>query len=1347
MFKFEQYVWVFLSILLMNTVQQAIAQSSLFKPLEVGFLESIAGENIQVTALGQIDDVLYIGTVNGLFVLDGFNQYKSELNDSLTEGKFITSITTVGSSAWITTFGSGIVLLEKESGRYKIFDKSSSIGSTNCLDSTFKPETKSLLFACDTHLVEIGVNGEIFGSSKVKIKKDGESLKQIVDVDYLDGIGVIVTSKSSGLYLESSSGSYTRFFDVNYLGDKIRLNKLDFDGEGYIYLSSSFGTFVINQFGQVVDHIKPDVIDGVSHNETMKTHFLDLNTILISTFSSGHLRYNSTQKKVMKSDLFINISNDEMMSSSWVVLKTKDHNVIMSTSSYGLVIIPPTWNFLNQVDKNGFRIGTISAISSINDKIFIADGKSLYELINNKLIMRDDDIGYVLDIVYYRGSVILSTIEHGLQVFGENIAGIRLDKTNASLPNISNHEFEALHVTSDDTALIGVNYGDKRGLYRGALETGFKITIPDINVKEIKKLEGEGYLILSTEDGLFLLNEEFSYSPVTPPEYLYMSCIEEIADGEYLICTRGKGIYKFDLHSKIISEYFFSPEMGVRDVRDILKDNNGLVWVATASGLFTLDVKSKRFFKFDKEDGFVNGDYFEKSFLETIDGDVILPGNYDIIRIESDEALRFIKRVENKVYSIDQAKLVVNYTDGHAEEKIIQFFDNQLNNIEIEHNFTSAVFTLNDGGFLNSRTNSFEYLLSGVNKRWQSLAKGKIIQFNSLLPGVYELWLRIVDSRSLVQQPEVVVKITVLPPWWQTWQAYVAYVLLAISLFYLAYWWRLRSLRKHNEFLEDTITERTQTISDLLEQKRTFFANVSHEFRTPLALILGPLGIISNKVRTPELKQQVGIVQRNANRLIALVDQILELAKLETAKTIPTQVYDVKETVDVICHSFESLLQDKRQSLVLTSGVDLKARLLDDSLEKILINLINNAHKYCPEGSTIEVETSLDAGDFRIEVRDDGPGIAHEDIDKIFQRFTRIEQGEDIQGSGIGLALVKELVSSNNGRIEVQSILGAGTNFVIHLPLLDDQSVAVTRVANTNLSALQTSIAHTEPGYGKATSSVLEKGASLEEEETGRQSILIVEDNPDLRAFIQDILSPDFNCILAKDGEEGVKLALSSVPTLILSDVLMPKMDGFALAQKIREEESTSHVPIILLTAKGDDESRMQGWRENVDDFIAKPFNVDELKLRINRILSIREIVKKRLAAEIGNNLLRKNEKPISFQSKRDQAFFSKFEKVIEENYADETFSRGKAASLMAFSERQLNRKLGDMIDYNFAEYLRKYRLQKGRDRILDGGQITEVAFDVGFSSPSYFTSCFKAEFGLSPKEYVQQEVKAKSAP
>jgi DNA-binding response OmpR family regulator len=364
-----------------------------------------------------------------------------------------------------------------------------------------------------------------------------------------------------------------------------------------------------------------------------------------------------------------------------------------------------------------------------------------------------------------------------------------------------------------------------------------------------------------------------------------------------------------------------------------------------------------------------------------------------------------------------------------------------------------------------------------------------------------------------------------------------------------------------------------------------------------------------------------------------------------------------------------------------------------------------------------------------LTVTDNGPGISKDMQSKIFERFIRLEGTEDVSGSGLGLALVKELVEANSGTIEVHSQLDDGTQFIITLPMTDEEEINLPQPTQF------------QPGLQHEIMEEKQVAYSTEpvNENSNLDTLLVVEDNPDMRAFIVDYLQQHYHCLTANNGVEGIERALVLVPDLIISDLMMPGTGGFELVKTLRDNDLTSHIPIVLLTAKGDENSRMTGWRMNVDDYIAKPFNVGELQARVARLLSIRKILQRKQGRMASEHI--EGPSPSSFEkqfeSAKDNIFYQKFVAVIEDNYQEETFNRTSAASKLALSERQLNRKLTALIDFNFSEYLRKFRLEKAKTLLTTGQQVAQVCYQVGFSSPSYFSNCFKAEFDVTPKQFT----------
>ena len=487
-----------------------------------------------------------------------------------------------------------------------------------------------------------------------------------------------------------------------------------------------------------------------------------------------------------------------------------------------------------------------------------------------------------------------------------------------------------------------------------------------------------------------------------------------------------------------------------------------------------------------------------------------------------------------------------------------------------------------------------------------------------------------------------------------------------------------------------------------------------------MSLIKGPLEKLKDAKFSEQDSKLIETIDRNTVRLEGLVEQIFDLTKITKSVNQPKELYIVKETLDPLIESFVEVAAQKNISIELEESIDVSFELITDSYEKIVSNLVLNAIKYTQDNGKVWIRSYKENGKYLLEVKDNGPGIPESQHSNIFERLVRLNSNTNHDGVGLGLALTKELVSANDGDIKVESELGNGARFIVSFSL--EESV---------LNA-------TDESCDEADFFVEKVASSETTDKSKRKKILVVEDNREMQSHIVKSISGNFDSIVAENGEIGLRKAFESVPDLIITDLMMPVKNGFEVVDGIRDNEITSHIPVILLTARGDEESRICGWNKNVDDYMAKPFVAEDLLARMYRLLRIREIIRAKVVKEASAHST-----PVekySFQCAKDKVFYERFVEVIKEGFADEGFNRGKAASRMAISERQLNRKLSALIEYNFSEFLRRYRLEKAKELLLSGRQITEVSFDVGYSSPSYFTKNFKAEFGLTPKAFVESQ-------
>ncbi|WMS86045.1 hybrid sensor histidine kinase/response regulator transcription factor [Pleionea litopenaei] len=584
--------------------------------------------------------------------------------------------------------------------------------------------------------------------------------------------------------------------------------------------------------------------------------------------------------------------------------------------------------------------------------------------------------------------------------------------------------------------------------------------------------------------------------------------------------------------------------------------------------------------------------------------------------------------------------------------------------------------------------------------------------------------------------------ITVKPPLWATWWAYALYLLCIVILVVWVHHLRTLQIKNRSKQLEEMVNIRTdqlatekRRVEQLLAQKNVEFANISHEFRTPITLILGPIQkLLRSNIRS-STRKSLELVKRNGFRVLRMVDQILNLEKFKLDQITNYGIVEIKPITELVSENFRALAKEKDIEFHLLKVDDIQISFTIDAFEKILLNLLSNAVKYTKANGKIELSvTSENNGDVLVRVSDTGIGIPYEMQDAIFERFNRVidEHSENIVGAGIGLALVKQLVDAHHGEIKVFSEPGVGTSFEIRLlgSLVNDSNMSHSQ-ANTELLKMELeSIRDNEPTNVREYDDL-----SKQEPNSASPTVLVVEDNKDMREFIIDSLKNKFTTLSAANGKEGLAKAIQYVPDIIISDVMMPEMNGYELSEQIKEDSITSHIPVILLTARGDKESRIQGWKQRADEYLTKPFDQDELIIRLENLLSIRSILRNRFATNIdsseeihwgsGNGL---NEK--------DQAFIEKIKSFFEENYSDPELEISRLSDVVAMSERQLQRKLKALVDRSPSDYLRNFRLNKSKGELRKGLRVSEVAFAVGFNSQAYFSKCFKAQFGLTAKEY-----------
>lgn len=523
-----------------------------------------------------------------------------------------------------------------------------------------------------------------------------------------------------------------------------------------------------------------------------------------------------------------------------------------------------------------------------------------------------------------------------------------------------------------------------------------------------------------------------------------------------------------------------------------------------------------------------------------------------------------------------------------------------------------------------------------------------------------------------------------------------------------------------------------ERIKDLDEIKSRFFANISHEFRTPLSLIIGPIRQARNRNADSGTTIQLSpasfsVIERNAGRLETLVDQLLDLSKIENGQVhLRLTRGGLIRFVRSIVFSFESMAERNNISLNTSFPPEIDIAFYDkDKLEKILSNLLSNAFKYTPTGGAVTVSVQYDDQHFIIEISDTGKGIEKEYVRRIFERFYRVEGSEE-KGSGIGLALTKELVDLHRGQISVNSEKGQGTSFKVRIPYtLEGLPPALREEADDDRSMNAPFVNRTTPEESLEWEAPAE-GPQLRE----LPVVLIVEDNADLRNFIAGILDGSYQVLSARDGLQGERMTMEHIPDLVITDVMMPQKDGYELCHTLKNNMKTSHIPILMLTAKAGQSNKMEGLMQGADAYLTKPFDANELLIRIKNLIEARKRMWEHFQAL---DLVLVDDLEVT---SADDKFFQQVVQVIQKNLDNEHLSVEDLARTVGFSRSQLHRKLKALTDKSASQLIAEIRLNEAR-RMLENkvGTVSEIAYSVGYSNLSYFTKSFKEKFGLLPSK------------
>jgi signal transduction histidine kinase/ligand-binding sensor domain-containing protein/DNA-binding response OmpR family regulator len=851
-------------------------------------------------------------------------------------------------------------------------------------------------------------------------------------------------------------------------------------------------------------------------------------------------------------------------------------------------------------------------------------------------------------------------------------------------------------------------------------------------------------MYLSTSSGIDLLNSETkTVTPVFKGHFqlnklsdliIYNSLIDR-RNQLWLATDNGINVYNPKLNS--ITYIDKTSGLPTDQVVSLVEDNSGNIWAGTRNGLACIycstNSRTHKYeysvVSFDENDGLVSAILNQNAIFKNKQGEIYI-GCIKGYTVFDPKAIHFNKKVPQPRFTeILIGNVEIQPGAKYRNRVILDASITHKNKIVLHYDEKNLTVNFSALSYIHPEKNRYRYKLKGFDEDWTEIKTGiGSASYSNLNQGTYQLIVYASNNDNVWSTKPLILEIVIQPPFWLSWWAYLLYFIIGV----IALWYIVNfNLRKQKrEFENEQIKREAIQLHEVDEMKFRFFTNISHEFRTPLTLIISPVEKLLKGIKTDEQKSLLLIIQRNANGLLELVNQLLDFRKLDVHKdALNISVGDVVSFINDIYYSFNELANRKSINFSFSTSVsELRIEFDPEKMRKIVSNLLSNAFKFTPNNGQIGVNVGLirqmngDKQLLKITISDSGIGIPPKDLERIFERFYRVENPENGHqtGTGVGLHIVSEYVKLHQGDIGVESQLGKGSVFTVTIPAkqhLQDE------IINQNLPGSINPEVHTQ-----------EEEAAVEEHRKKLPLMLIVDDNEDFRNFISALFIESYRILKAEDGVMAFQMILDKMPDLIISDVMMPKMDGFELCKKVKQDIRISHIPIILLTAKAGDENKYRGLESGAEDYIAKPFNMEMLSLKVARIVERQKKTREQFKSKVD---ITTNEVEITSM---DVKFVKKAVALVEANISSSEFLVENLCREMGMSRVYFYKKILSLTDKTPSEFIRFIRLKRAAE-FLEKSQlfVNEVAFQVGFNDPRYFRKYFKAEFGVSPNDYKKK--------
>lgn len=1229
-----------------------------------------------------VDEAIYLAAENGVFQIVGQESQKVNYNQSNLETGIISDVAYEQGYLWVSEFGVGVFKYNLKTGVSEQF-----ISDSSDLKSVWN------LVVTPDYLVISLING-IYVVNRTT--REIQNWADEISSRSLSGAYSLVSANQTSVHAISE----TYHIEIDLTGQSVKLSPLTKDypklskltAISYFdfkqYVGGPEGIYIIDEQKNTKNFYPFDTALTI-RKPLSKIFIADEDNIWIA---AGGL-YKVIEGAITAIDWMNPIITSDAIHSIAAINKLRNGELILASTQLGLISLSDSQKAVNYL--------------SLNEVLYQKNIRSAGTTREGVAFIKDASNSYFLQTK--NGSLTLHTSK----------AAKCLDGYEIKFEEIYLKERGEMSFCSNPYNHI-IKLSDNKYYAYALTEDGWKYYLADVAsildefdappfLKDSIVLSSGELMGFDVNSSIHIQLSKFNWKVLPPSEtgWSRITCIIEFND-TYLVCSSGSGLSEIDSTTGDISKSKLLDNSDIRFVRAGLLSSNGNFWFTTNIGLFLYDTSDDNLYQLDSENGIWDVD-FDFGGIHELNDTIVIEGD------------RFAYSINEKVIikSLSEANVAPKISFLKAEwlnekgevDSLYPIFSNSA--FTIGSGYQTLDFSVASNSYVESYKHKLEFRILGYIEDWQTHnASSMNLAISDIGYGNFELQARVQSPHSNLEYPINSLHFKINPPFYLSHYAYFLYAILMIMCVYLyrkGYLKLVASMVINTSLVQKVLgrygAEHKNKIEALAQNKIRLFSNVSHELRTPLQLIMSELGN-SKKSDSEKEKLNITALVHNVQRMENLLDQVNTVDKLGTSTLENFRLYSVDD-IKIIASSLDSLVKTKRQVLDVSTRGTGTISLLKGSLESIIGNLITNAVKFTENNGIIKFSAVFDEDNLTLSVRDNGKGIDESNHQEIFKRYKRIDPSPEATGEGIGLSLVKELVAMNQGEISVDSALGKGTKFIATFPIDDIQLL---------------------------NSQNLDESTDSNWED--KPAILLVDDSRQLRNHLFKLFSSTYKCLVARDGKQALDILQTHKVNLVITDLMMPVMGGLNFVEKLRDTDALNYLPIIVLTAKVDDESKERALQANVDCLLTKPIADEELMLRVRHLVALKRAPSNNLSSSDMNKSKDSCILLPELLSEKDMAFYLNFISVLEKNYQDEYFTRDKAADLLLISPRSLNRKLSELFDYNFSEFLSRFRIDKSKALLADGASVISVATSVGFAGPSYFSTTFKRIMGIPPKQY-----------